>query len=402
MTVITFLHLSILFSIASASPQCELCRRVFVKFNSAFNEVDIDGSLGGGNSDWEEKHIGQYAFSELHSMEVLEKTYKSLDEKAANFLSEIENDVEEFWASKLRSGLSTVQQMEDEFCVQRLHLCCPWNTFGSECKTCNSCTENRGNCDGNGTRAGSGECVCKSGYTGPSCAQCNALTHFQSETDSSVCTPCNPACSGGCTDDSAASCVKCADGYEVSETEGVTSCVDIDECSNQTAKCDPGTFCTNSEGSFSCAKCPKECSSCMSSSFCLSCAPGYSLEGGSCVDVDECNLPNACPGEHRKCVNRVGSYSCTCEQGYRPKDGKCVPVSPPKAKTRRRAPKKEKEIWTTAFKTEDAKFAGVLALFGLALYLSSQRTFLCLSIAVVAVAYVCYHGRTFDILFDKK
>ncbi|GIX67765.1 protocadherin Fat 1 [Caerostris darwini] len=40
-------------------------------------------------------------------------------------------------------------------------------------------------------------------------------------------------------------------------------------------------------------------------------------------DVDECQLPNACP-EHHSCKNTYGSYKCFCEEGFVKDNHQCI------------------------------------------------------------------------------
>lgn len=45
----------------------------------------------------------------------------------------------------------------------------------------------------------------------------------------------------------------------------------------------------------------------------------------SCVDVDECanTKKKVCP-DKALCTNTVGSYKCTCPDGYTYKDEECI------------------------------------------------------------------------------
>ena len=87
--------------------------------------------------------------------------------------------------------------------------------------------------------------------------------------------------------------------------------VDVNECTEFLSGCDHN--CTNSIGSFSC-----------------SCKDGYVLHDNqrSCIgkifmvliithfvsDVNECLTHNG--GCEHNCINEIGSYYCTCEPGY--------------------------------------------------------------------------------------
>ncbi|KAI8478025.1 Cartilage matrix protein, partial [Branchiostoma belcheri] len=62
-----------------------------------------------------------------------------------------------------------------------------------------------------------------------------------------------------------------------------------------------------------------------SSSQCV-CKSGYSGDGTSCTDVNECESTSAAcsSDENANCVNSVGSFSCVCKTGYHEDNGTCV------------------------------------------------------------------------------
>ena len=77
------------------------------------------------------------------------------------------------------------------------------------------------------------------------------------------------------------------------------NCDDIDECAGNGGKGNCDYKCENSIGSFNC-----------------SCQEGYKVEEDklSCVDIDECENNNG--GCIQKCVNLPSSYKCECHDGY--------------------------------------------------------------------------------------
>ena len=72
-------------------------------------------------------------------------------------------------------------------------------------------------------------------------------------------------------------------------------CIDVDECDlqNPNHTCDAQAFCLNNEGSFTCE-----------------CNKGFSGNGHSCFDIDECSLESDNCNIDTICKNTNGSYSC--------------------------------------------------------------------------------------------
>ncbi|KAM6453603.1 adhesion G protein-coupled receptor L4 isoform 2-T2 [Liasis olivaceus] len=100
------------------------------------------------------------------------------------------------------------------------------------------------------------------------------------------------------------------------EADGNHGCYDDNECANATQLCGEKANCTNTVGSY----------------FCM-CKDGYkpsngntsfvTNDGTSCRDIDECSeLGSGACGDHAKCDNVDGGYSCTCNEGYQPSTGK--------------------------------------------------------------------------------
>lgn len=94
--------------------------------------------------------------------------------------------------------------------------------------------------------------------------------------------------------------VRCDPGYR-SVANG-NGCEDLDECSIGAYRCPPNQVCKNIPGGYVCQ-----------------CAPGYHIQYGKCVDVDECKSSNdSICNDHRteKCINTPGSYRCECKEGF--------------------------------------------------------------------------------------
>nr|CUU98958.1 hypothetical transcript [Hymenolepis microstoma] len=118
---------------------------------------------------------------------------------------------------------------------------------------------------------------------------------------------------------------------------------------------------------------------------------GYELQSGKCVDIDECTDTDICSGPHEKCVNRPGSYRCICKEGYRQKQGICVPA-PLKGSIAairgRWTPQR-----TTKLLVEFGKLMAFLVAFGVATYFLSKSWILSTSLAAVAVGVICYQAK---------
>uniref|UniRef100_W5MXR7 Latent-transforming growth factor beta-binding protein 1 n=1 Tax=Lepisosteus oculatus TaxID=7918 RepID=W5MXR7_LEPOC len=99
----------------------------------------------------------------------------------------------------------------------------------------------------------------------------------------------------------------CYTGYSQVITQNRRSCQDVNEC-DMPNKC-PGSVCINTEGSFTCK-----------------CENGYTMSRrGQCEDIDECRNPSTCPSG--RCINTPGSFQClSCDAGYRAQSGRCIDV----------------------------------------------------------------------------
>ena len=56
------------------------------------------------------------------------------------------------------------------------------------------------------------------------------------------------------------------------------------------------------------------------------CPDGSELIDGTCIDIDECALPDPVCGQNATCTNQVGSYKCECDLGYTGDGQTCEPV----------------------------------------------------------------------------
>lgn len=87
----------------------------------------------------------------------------------------------------------------------------------------------------------------------------------------------------------------CTAGYEL-DLSG--QCVDVDEC--QSGPCDDNAACMNTQGAFVCA-----------------CNEGYSGDGTTCADINECEMNNGGCDALATCINTPGAHTCgACPEGY--------------------------------------------------------------------------------------
>ncbi|XP_035535558.1 latent-transforming growth factor beta-binding protein 4-like [Morone saxatilis] len=92
---------------------------------------------------------------------------------------------------------------------------------------------------------------------------------------------------------------QCQTGFTTNPEK--TACLDVDECVSSGGSVCGSQRCENTIGSYRCF---------------TSCEPGYQVTPtGSCVDIDECANQTVC-GEHAFCQNLQGTYLCACHQGF--------------------------------------------------------------------------------------
>jgi hypothetical protein len=331
--------------------RCETCRGIVTKFKQGLVK-SAKSNFGGGNTQWEEKNLGSYAFSETRLLEILEHVCDGDSARECHHMLESKEEViENWWFKHYAKGVDT--DLFTYLCVSRMKVCCPNGTFGMDCRDCDGgrakpCKGN-GQCVGDGTRSGTGSCTCNVGYTGQLCDAC-IDGFFEDSKDSGriVCRPCHGSCKLTCSEAGPLGCDDCRDGWTLSDDNG---CVDENECEDEMI-CEENEFCLNTEGSYKCLVCNKACQTCSGStaSDCTKCASKHYRDvngvcrpchvscvsscsddtsescdmcdkgwiqntvNGACQDVDECSAVNRtlCDVDEY-CVNTVGSYKCaTC------------------------------------------------------------------------------------------
>jgi len=327
-------------------------------------------NFGGGDTAWEEKKNLKYKVSETRLVEVLESACDKDNFRCNEIAAEREDDIET-WYKTMQDSKS----LQEFLCVEKAEVCCPEGKFGENCEESCPANENgeicfgNGKCEGSGDKQGSGACVCDEGYAGDLCNECGPR-HFKSFGNDTytMCTPCANGCET-CLSANDTDCLTCAAGFreqkaavpqekkeEKKEEEGekkegeegeeaaaadateeeekpqTVSCIDVNECVEQTDLCPVGEYCANTEGSYSCEpwKCSPMCTRCYgpTNRHCFECIQGAIMRAPFiCQDIDECASGAICLGMYEQCVNTIGHYRCECARFFRrdPTTGQCQP-----------------------------------------------------------------------------
>uniref|UniRef100_A0A6G1SP83 Cysteine-rich with EGF-like domain protein 2 n=1 Tax=Aceria tosichella TaxID=561515 RepID=A0A6G1SP83_9ACAR len=206
----------------------------------------------------------------------------------------------------------------DFVCIKEMKYCCPSGSFGPKCTKCANCPTANHQCQGEGTRAGNGSCVCKPGHWGQDCGTCLSGYYFDRDAlklpefslKRLLCKPCDRSCRQ-CRSGGPRGCEVCARGFEWVAGFG---CADIDECIKSNNKiCGPNTFCVNTIGSYFCYECDRACDGCHGDGpdMCLRCAKNYKLDNnGNCIAQQKTILPPE--ANYYRYAIYVGLCICTC------------------------------------------------------------------------------------------
>ena len=214
---------------------------------------------------------------------------------------------------------------------------------GNGCIDVDECDEGLDDCLENSTCSnteGSFDCTCDPGFSGSGHAG-------QGCTDQDFCdpNPCDPLTTCQSTLDGAV-CSACPDGYE---GDGADVCSSIDFCATDNGGCSPLVDCTPLPGGSTCGPCPANyagsgvgadgcvedvCRVCSPFATCNAAAPqgtpvctcnvGFTGDGTTCRDVDECVSGSASCGANAVCGNLFGTYLCACAAGFHFDGTACV------------------------------------------------------------------------------
>jgi len=186
---------------------------------------------------------------------------------------------------------------------------------GETCTTVSGCDNNNGGCDANATcEETTGDltaCTCNTWYQGDgtSCSDIDECAVNNGGCGNPVYITCtnNLGAERSCTDINECETNNggCGDPTEHICTNNVGAdpwCNQIDECTEGTDNCDDNAVCTNTEYSFSCT-----------------CNAGYTGDGVTCTDIDECAgiiCSNGGTCLETDGETTPGNYTCTCAAGY--------------------------------------------------------------------------------------
>lgn len=294
--------------IASIKPNklsdCKRCKVLTDSFNHWLDKTSR-GKYEGGDAAWEEAKLKSYSRSEIRLVEIQENMCSELNayKDPCYVLAEEAEQILETWWFHEDPQSANLFKW---LCIDNLQHCCPKNHFGDACTIC-PIDENNKVCGGHGNCDGDG--TRKGNGTclckkGYTGSLCDKCAEDFYSSESGSCQLCHKSCRG-CRGEGASSCEACSPGWKLES--GV--CVDLDECSLST--CKSNEYCINTEGSYTCNMCHLTCMSCLGVGAynCTSCETSKVLWFGSCIDNEL--RQNIIMGTYKKFMMYIGLLAIT-------------------------------------------------------------------------------------------
>lgn len=258
--------------------ECGRCKVLTDSFHHWLKKTSR-GKFEGGDTAWEESKLKSYSRSEIRLVEIQEGLCSELS-MHQDYCYALSEESEQVIEKWWFNEDPNSIDMYTWLCIETLKSCCSVNHFGDSCTPCP--TVNNKICNGNGKCDGDGT---RQGNGTCICKRgymgnnCEqCFENFFSTSDGS-CEQCHHSCSG-CSGEGPSACHACKPGWQMES--GV--CIDIDECLSQST-CKTNELCINKEGNYKCRACDTSCRTCAGTGAknCTSCEPLNVLWGGMCI-----------------------------------------------------------------------------------------------------------------------
>lgn len=259
--------------------ECQRCKVLTDSFNHWIDKT-ARGKFEGGDAAWEEARLKSYARSEIRLVEVQEGLCSEL-RKHQDPCYAIAEEAEQALEKWWFHVNPSTTDLYTWLCIENLQHCCPQKHYGENCDPC-PLNKNNEVCGGHGNCNGEGW---RNGNGSCLCHRGYGGKHCEEcainfYRHEVLCEECHKSCDS-CTGQGPGACVACKPGWRLDSGK----CVDVNECSNH-GVCKANQYCVNKQGSYKCLACDKSCLTCegAGSKNCTSCDEPLLLWSGACLD----------------------------------------------------------------------------------------------------------------------